>query len=63
METDRKLRVLCIDAELALRRLLEMGFKNFGFYVETVGSAEEALDVLAGGSSDAMVSDISLPVL
>ncbi len=58
---DTEFRVLCVDDEAALRGLLEKGFREHGFSIETAGSAAEALGLLDAGVFDAMVTDIMLP--
>ena len=55
------LRVLVVDDEADTRELLTMGLGRCGAQVVTAASAVEALEALAAGEFDALVSDIGMP--
>jgi CheY-like chemotaxis protein len=56
-----KFKVLCVEDEAAVRKLLGRSFEKFGFSVETVESAEKALEILSNEHFDAAVVDMVLP--
>lgn len=52
-------RILVVDDEPQLRRLIEMSLKNYGYSVSSADSGEEALKFLnAGDDYDLVISDI-----
>jgi PAS domain S-box-containing protein len=55
------LRVLVVDDEEDARELLAAGLGQCGAEVVTASSAHEALEALAGGRFDVLVSDIGMP--
>ena len=54
-------RILVVDDEANIRDLYEQEFTDEGYAVDTVGSAEEASDLLAARRPDLMILDIELP--
>jgi PAS domain S-box-containing protein len=55
------LRVLVVDDEPDARELLSVGLGQCGAQVTTASSVLEALEALAGGKFDTMISDIGMP--
>jgi two-component system response regulator MprA len=56
-------RVLVVDDEPAVRRALERALRLENHDVTLASDGEEALDVLAAGSADAVILDIMMPKL
>jgi two-component system KDP operon response regulator KdpE len=56
-------RVLIVDDEHVLLRLLEVNLRAVGFDVRTAASGREALDAAAAEAPDAVVLDLGLPDL
>jgi two-component system, OmpR family, response regulator MprA len=56
-------RVLVVDDEPAVRRALERALRLENHDVTLAEDGEQALDVLAGGSTDAVILDILMPKL
>ena len=56
-------RVLVVEDEASLLRVLTRALQDRGYAVRGVGSAEEALEALAEASFDLIVSDLALPGL
>ncbi|HRG95571.1 MAG TPA: response regulator, partial [Polyangiaceae bacterium] len=56
-------RVLVVEDEASLLRVLTRALQDRGYAARGVGSAEEALEALAEGSFDLIVSDVALPGL
>lgn len=56
-------RILVVDDEPAIRRLLSGILAMANFDVEVADSAREALEILATGSFDAVISDLKMPVM
>jgi len=54
-------RILVVDDEANIRGLYEQEFKDLGYEVEAVASAEEAKLVLEARRPDLMILDIELP--
>ena len=54
-------RVLLVDDDTAVRNALRRVLENRGYRVFPCGSGREALEQLATGSFDAMVSDVRMP--
>jgi DNA-binding response OmpR family regulator len=54
-------RVLVVDDQSNLTRVMAIGLRIEGFEVETAAHAEEALCVLAGGRFDLAVVDLMMP--
>jgi signal transduction histidine kinase/CheY-like chemotaxis protein len=57
----RGIRLFLVDDEQDARDLLAHVFTDQGAYVSAFGSAEEALEALAGNRPDLIVSDIGMP--
>ena len=58
---DDRLKVLVIDDEAAMREVLEMRLKQWGFEVVVAKNAAEALAKADTESPDAVISDLVLP--
>ncbi len=54
-------KILIIDDELNLRRSLAIGLKLEGFETEAVGTADDALEMLAGRAFDLVLVDLMMP--
>ena len=54
-------RVLIVDDELPIRILLTRWIKKWGYRVQHVGSAVEALEAMAAEPADILLSDVSMP--
>jgi len=54
-------RVLVVEDDADLRRLLRRGLDEEGFDVTTVARGSEAIETVAKGAPDALVVDIGLP--
>jgi signal transduction histidine kinase/CheY-like chemotaxis protein len=54
-------RVLIVDDEPDARELMTAALESFGATVESVASAADALQALARGEFDALLSDIAMP--
>jgi DNA-binding response OmpR family regulator len=54
-------RVLIVDDELALRRLLRLHLDKEGFTVVEASTGPEALEILRGGDIDVALVDVMLP--
>jgi len=59
--TPRALRVLLVEDEPELREVAQQLLDLLGCTVQAVGSAEAALQALAGSPFDVMITDVSLP--
>ncbi|NOU31701.1 MAG: response regulator, partial [Polyangiaceae bacterium] len=55
-----KTRVLFVDDDEAMRGLMDMRLTNRGFSVKTASSAAAALEAIAQGPFDAVVTDINM---
>jgi DNA-binding NtrC family response regulator len=56
-------RILVVDDEASMRRMLEILFQQEGFETDCASSAEEALEALSRGTFDLVLSDIRMPGL
>ena len=54
-------RVLIVDDDSAVQRILARVFQRAGYNVDTASNGRQALSKLAEGRFDAMVSDIQMP--
>ncbi len=54
-------RVLIVDDERPIRELLTRWLTGWGYGVRDVGSAVEALDVMAAEPADILLCDVSMP--
>lgn len=61
MENTDAARVLVVDDELALRKLLEYGLGQAGFVVQSVPDGTAALDTLRRWAPQAIILDVMLP--
>jgi len=59
--TSKQHRVLIVDDEPVVRRILRQRLLADGYHCEEAGSAEEALDRLANDSAELVVLDIKMP--
>jgi CheY-like chemotaxis protein len=56
----QKIKVLGVDDEPAIRRLLERGLTGYGYDVSTTDTGFSALDLTAQHSPDIVLLDINL---
>jgi len=54
-------RILVVDDEPSIRKIVEYALKDAGFQVLTAGRGDEALDILSRESIDLVVLDLMLP--
>lgn len=54
-------RVLVVDDEAPMRRLLELYLENGQYVVQTVSSGEQAVDMVKGDSFDLVLLDVMMP--
>ena len=54
-------KVLIVDDEAAVRKMLGVMLSQAGVTNQSAGNAQEALEALAGGSFDAVISDLQMP--
>jgi len=60
-EEQASVQILVVDDEEPIRRLIARGISDVGFGYRTAESAEDALDVLASGPVDVVITDIKMP--
>ena len=53
-------RVLVIDDEAHIRRVIELKFKNQGYQVITATNGEEGLDLIKSQQPDVVITDIMM---
>ena len=63
MDTQRKERILVVDDEASIRRILETRLSMIGYDVVTASDGEEALDVFHNQDPDLVVLDVMMPKL
>ena len=56
-----KVKVLAIDDEMHIRRLLETALKSAGFDVETANDGEQGLEAASSFRPDLIISDYKMP--
>jgi len=61
MKNEKKKRILVVDDEENLRHLLSLLLKKQGYAAESAADGAEALEKLAAGSFDFVLSDILMP--
>jgi DNA-binding response OmpR family regulator len=54
-------RILLVDDDLAILRLLEVNFRMEGFDVDAAGHGEEALAAASNATPDVVVLDLMMP--
>ena len=54
-------RILVVDNEAKMRRILELSLKNMGHHVEQAADGEEALAAIRAGSFDLVLTDLRMP--
>lgn len=57
----RKEKILIVDDEASIRRILETRFKMLGYEISTAGDGEEAMDAFQKFSPDLIILDIMMP--
>jgi DNA-binding NtrC family response regulator len=57
----RSYRILLVDDEPGILRMFKTALTNYGFLTEEARDGREALDRLARGTFDVIVSDINMP--
>lgn len=55
--------LLIVDDEPDLREVLALQFENFGLNITEAGNGAEALDIVARGGVDAILSDVRMPTM
>ncbi len=60
-EVTRSERILIVDDEVSIRRILETRFKMLGFETASAGDGEEALSMFEKFNPDIVVLDIMMP--
>ncbi|MEN9206283.1 MAG: response regulator transcription factor [Thermostichales cyanobacterium BF4_bins_65] len=63
MDTQRKERILVVDDEASIRRILETRLSMIGYEVVTASDGEEALEVFRSQDPDLVVLDVMMPKL
>lgn len=56
-----KIKILAVDDELHIRRLLEQKLKSAGFEVKTANSGEQGIEAASSFRPDLIVSDYRMP--
>ena len=56
-------RILVIDDEAHIRRVIELKLKKRGYYVIMATNGEEGLEIIRAQRPDAVISDIRMPKL
>lgn len=56
-------RILVVDNEAKMRRILELSLKSMGHEVEQAGDGQEALAMIEAGSFDLVLTDLRMPRL
>ena len=54
-------RILIVDDELPIRKLLALAFRRAGYYVQTASGGREAIAASADQEFDVVLSDIMMP--
>jgi two-component system phosphate regulon response regulator PhoB len=54
-------RILLVDDDLAILRLLEVNFRMEGFDVDAAGHGEEALAAASNATPDVVILDLMMP--
>ncbi len=62
-KSEAKKRILVVDDEENLRHMLSVVLKKQGYMVESAAHGGEALELLAAGGYDFILSDIMMPVM
>jgi len=63
LETQRKERILVVDDEASIRRILETRLSMIGYEVVTASDGEEAIDAFHKQDPDLVVLDVMMPKL
>ena len=61
MKAVRKKRVLVVDDEAAIGRIVSIGLRVFGYEVITSGSGKESLGLVESKKPDIMLLDVFMP--
>jgi two-component system, NtrC family, response regulator AtoC len=56
-------RILAVDDESSMRRLLEIGLKQAGYQTVLAANGKEALDIIRKNEVDLVVSDLHMPIM
>jgi len=56
-------RILAVDDEPSMRRLLEIGLKQAGYQTVLAANGREALDIIRKNEVDLVVSDLHMPMM
>ena len=60
-KASRSEKILIVDDEASIRRILETRFKMFGYEIATASDGEEALDVFNKFNPDLVILDVMMP--
>jgi len=61
VESTRQIRILVVDDDPGIGKLLTTKLKSSGFFSQSCSSGEEALKLLSNQSFDAIISDLNMP--
>lgn len=56
-------RILIVDDEIQIRRMLQTGLRGYGYAVESAADGQEALEKVASWRPDVILLDLGLPKL
>jgi CheY-like chemotaxis protein len=59
----KPIRILVADDEVHMRRVVTMFLERAGYAVQTVSNGKEALDAILKSPPDALLTDISMPLM
>jgi CheY-like chemotaxis protein len=60
---EKNKKILIIDDEAYIRRVLELKFKNRGYHVSMAKNGKEGLDIIQKQKPDVVISDINMPIM
>jgi len=60
MESNVNPRILAVEDDAAIRRLIDRSLRSEGYQLDTCGSAEAALPVIAGGDYSLLLLDVRM---
>ena len=61
MQSNKK--ILVIDDEAPIRRVIALKLKNHGYWVQTAGDGEEGLRIIQAEKPQVVITDINMPRL
>ncbi|MDR0433850.1 MAG: response regulator transcription factor [Gracilibacteraceae bacterium] len=63
MDDTTKFKILVVDDEESIRKMLELGLKQEGYEVKAAANGSEALEIVKAWSPQVVVLDIMMPVM